>query len=181
MKDKNTRLSRFISLVLRHRPEAANISLDEHGWAKVKELIAGINSTGRYIDMKMLEDIVAQDEKQRYSFGDGKRLIRANQGHSVPVDIELKAVEPPEHLYHGTATKFIGSIRKEGLVPKGRLYVHLSPDWQTAEKVGARHGKSVVLKVSAKALYDAGTPFFLSANNVWLCKNVPSEYIRFPF
>ncbi len=182
MKDKNTntRLSKFISLVLRHNPEAANISLDAHGWADVKELIEGINSTGRRIDMKTLEEIVANDEKQRYSFSDNKRLIRANQGHSVPIDLELEAAVPPEYLFHGTAARFIKSIKKEGLTPKDRLYVHLSKDGETAAKVGARHGKSVVLKIKAKALFESGQQFFLSANNVWLCKGVPPHYIIFP-
>ncbi len=180
MKDKNTRLSKFISLVLRHHPEAANISLDEHGWADVEELIKGINSTGRRLNLETLEEIVAKDEKQRYSFGGNRRLIRANQGHSIPVDVELEASEPPEYLFHGTAARFIESIKKEGLTPQGRLYVHLSKDVETAAKVGARHGKSVVLKIKAKVLLESGQQFFLSVNNVWLCKCVPPEYIVFP-
>ena len=132
------KLSVFISLVLRHKPDAANIALDEHGWANVEELLSGINETGRKIDMDILEEIVATDNKQRYSFNQGKTLIRANQGHSVPVDVELKMQEPPEFLYHGTATRFLDNIMNEGLKPMSRLYVHLSKDTETALKVGKR-------------------------------------------
>ncbi|MDE5778838.1 MAG: RNA 2'-phosphotransferase [Lachnospiraceae bacterium] len=132
------KLSVFISLVLRHKPDAANIALDEHGWANVEELLSGINETGRKIDMDILEEIVATDNKQRYSFNQGKTLIRANQGHSVPVDVELKMQEPPEFLYHGTATRFLDNIINEGLKPMSRLYVHLSKDTETALKVGKR-------------------------------------------
>lgn len=132
------KLSVFISLVLRHKPDAANIALDEHGWANVEELLSGINETGRKIDMDILEEIVATDNKQRYSFNQGKTLIRANQGHSVPVDVELKMQEPPEFLYHGTATIFLDNIINEGLKPMSRLYVHLSKDTETALKVGKR-------------------------------------------
>ena len=107
-------LSKFISLVLRHQPDAAYVTLDEHGWANVEQLLNGINKTGRQIDMTVLENIVAADEKQRYSFSPDKTLIRANQGHSIPVDVELKESEPPEFLYHGTASRFIGSMMTEG-------------------------------------------------------------------
>ncbi len=179
MRDKNNRLSKFISLILRHHPEAAYIQVDEHGWAKVDELIQGINRTGRHIDLETLEKIVATDEKGRYSFNDDHKCIRANQGHSIPVDIGLKPVEPPEYLYHGTATRFLDSIHKEGLTRQSRLYVHLSPDEATAQKVGARHGKSVVLMIKAKALCDAGQQFFLSKNGVWLCEHIPVQYIEF--
>ena len=133
MSDKNA-LSRYISLILRHHPEAAGIELDEHGWANVDELIAGINKT-RKIDFSMLEAIVAEDKKGRYSFSDDKKLIRANQGHSVNVDVELEELEPPEILYHGTGEKFTAKIDAEGLKHGTRLYVHLSGDIDTAKKV----------------------------------------------
>lgn len=116
--------SKFISLILRHKPDAIGITLDEHGWANVDELIAGI-AKQQHFDMAMLEEIVATDEKQRYSFNDDKTLIRANQGHSVPVDVELEQVSPPKHLYHGTGEKYVASIEEQGLIPKSRLYVHL--------------------------------------------------------
>ena len=134
------KLSIFISLVLRHKPEAAKITFDEHGWANVEELLNGINNTGRMINREILEEIVVTDNKQRYSFNQDKTLLRADQGHSVHVDVELKEQEPPEFLYHGTATKFHDSIMSEGLKPMSRLYVHLSRDIDTALKVGKRHG-----------------------------------------
>ena len=174
---KEDKLSVFLSLVLRHKPETVGIQVDEHGWANVDELLAGINSTGRTIDMKMLEDIVRTDNKQRYSFNDDKTLIRANQGHSIPVDVELEEKEPPEVLYHGTASRFLYPIMRDGLKPMSRLYVHLSKDTETATKVGKRHGDPVVLKVNAKRMYDDGVKFYLSQNGVWLVKYVDMKYI----
>lgn len=168
--------SKFISLILRHKPETIGITLDEHGWADVSELINGIKKTTPF-NMEMLEEIVKTDNKQRYSFNEDKTLIRANQGHSIPVDVELKKVTPPEFLYHGTGEKYTASIDNSGLIPKSRLYVHLSDDIETAVKVGSRHGKPVVYKVSAKAMADAGLEFFLSVNGVWLTKAVPKEYL----
>ena len=171
------KLSIFISLVLRHKPEAAHITLDEHGWADVEELLKGICDMGRKIDMDILEEIVAADKKQRYSFNQDKTLIRANQGHSIPVDVELKEQEPPEFLYHGTATRFLNDIMKEGLKPMSRLYVHLSKDIETAMKVGKRHGTPVILKIHSGDMYRAGYKYYLSENGVWLTKAVPAEYL----
>ena len=136
-------ISKFISLILRHKPEAIGISLDEHGWANVSELIEGISKQYNF-NMDMLKEIVNTDEKQRYSFNDEKTLIRANQGHSIPVDVELEKLEPPEYLWHGTGEKYVSSIDKQGLIPRSRLYVHLSSDEETATKVGKRHGKPVL-------------------------------------
>ena len=134
-----TDTSKFLSLVLRHKPDTIGISLDEHGWANVSELIESISKT-RPFDMEMLEKIVQTDNKQRYSFNEDKTFIRANQGHSIPVDVELKKAIPPEFLYHGTGEKYVASIDKTGLIPKSRLYVHLSGDEDTAVKVGSRQG-----------------------------------------
>jgi putative RNA 2'-phosphotransferase len=175
MSEKGT--SKFISLILRHKPETIGISLDEHGWAKVDELIAGVNKT-HPIDMGLLEKIVAEDEKQRYSFNEDKTLIRANQGHSIPVDVELEKKTPPDILWHGTGEKYVSSIDEMGLVPKTRLYVHLSSDYDTAVKVGSRHGKPIVYQVDAKKMSDDGFEFFISVNGVWLTKNVPVEYLK---
>lgn len=177
MKSKQDRLSIFLSLVLRHRPEAASIQLDEHGWADVDALLQGIRQTGREINSASLEQIVATDAKGRYSFNADHTLIRANQGHSVPVDVELTPAEPPTFLYHGTATRFLPSIRAQGLTRQSRLYVHLSSDIETAQKVGARHGKSVVLTIPAKQMYDQGHLFFLSVNQVWLCRAIPAAFL----
>lgn len=172
------KLSVFISLVLRHKPDAANIILDEHGWANVEELLNGINETGRKIDMDILEKIVVTDKKQRYSFNQDKTLIRANQGHSIPVDVELKEQEPPEFLYHGTATRFLNDILNDGLKPMSRLYVHLSKDIETALKVGKRHGAPVVLKIYSGDMYKDEYKFYLSENGVWLTKNVDVKYFE---
>ncbi len=169
--------SKFISLILRHKPEEIGITLDEHGWANVDELIAGIAKTQPF-DMSMLEEIVRTDEKQRYSFNEDKTLIRANQGHSVPVDVELEQTTPPEILYHGTGEKYSASIEKQGLIPKSRLYVHLSSDYDTAVKVGTRHGKPVVYIVDAGEMQKNGYAFYLSVNGVWLTKNVPLQYLK---
>lgn len=171
-----TDTSRFISLILRHKPETIGITLDEHGWANVKDLIEGIKKT-RPIDMDMLEEIVRTDNKQRYSFNEDKTFIRANQGHSIPVDVELKKAVPPDILYHGTGEKYVSSIDKEGLLPKSRLYVHLSKDEETAVNVGKRHGKPVIYKVDARKMQEDGFEFFLSVNGVWLTKEVPVKYL----
>lgn len=171
-----TALSRYIALVLRHKPEAAGITLDRNGWASVPELIAGVSRT-HPIDFDILERIVNTDEKQRYSFNEDKTLIRANQGHSVDVDMELKKAIPPQYLWHGTAEKYVAGIEEKGLIPKGRLYVHLSSDIDTARKVGARHGKAVVYRVDALKMQQSGIDFYISENNVWLVKSVPKEYL----
>lgn len=143
-----------------------------------RELIDGINNSGHKINMEILEEIVETDNKQRYSFNESKTLIRANQGHSIPVDVELKEQEPPEFLYHGTADRFIKSIMTEGLKPISRLYVHLSKDIETAYKVGKRHGKSVILKVDSGQMYQDGIKFYLSENGVWLTNKVDAKYLE---
>ena len=169
--------SRFISLILRHRPDTIGISLDEHGWASVEELLAGISKT-QYIDMETLEKIVETDSKQRYSFNEDKTLIRANQGHSIDVDVELPMKQPPLILYHGTGEKYVASIDEQGLIPKSRLYVHLSGDESTATIVGSRHGRPVVYEVLASQMYHDGYEFFQSVNGVWLTKSVPVQYLK---
>lgn len=168
--------SRYISLILRHKPETIGITLDEHGWANVDELIAGVNKT-HPLTMDLLEEIVMTDDKMRYSFNEDKTLIRANQGHSIPVDVELEEVAPPEYLYHGTGEKYIASIDKQGLIPKSRLYVHLSSDTDTALKVGKRHGKPVIYRINCKAMIEHGYKFYRSVNDVWLTKSVPIEFL----
>lgn len=173
-KDK---LSKFISLILRHKPEEIGITLDEHGWANVEELINGINNSSRKIDMEILEDIVYTDDKGRYSFNEDKTLIRANQGHSIPVDVELKEAIPPKVLYHGTAERFMDSIREQGIKSMSRLYVHLSDNISTAAKVGKRHGNCVILTIDTEKMHKDGIKFYLSENNVWLTKYIDCKYI----
>ncbi len=174
MSDHKT--SKFISLILRHKPETIGITLDEHGWAVVEDLINGVKKT-HHLDMETLERIVAEDEKQRYSFNEDHTLIRANQGHSILVDVELPEVVPPDVLYHGTGLKYKDSIDAQGLIPKSRLYVHLSGDVETAIKVGRRHGKPVIYTVNAAAMHADGYTFYRSVNGVWLTKRVPREYL----
>lgn len=171
-----TDLSKYISLILRHKPEVIGITLDEHGWANVGELLSGICKT-RHITMAVLEEIVRTDSKQRYSFNSDKTLIRANQGHSINVDVELKRLVPPEHLYHGTGKKYVSSIKEQGLIPKSRLYVHLSKDKKTAIDVGTRHGNAVLFLVAAGEMHRDGYEFYLSENGVWLTKEVPVRYL----
>lgn len=172
-----TKTSKYLSMILRHRPEAAGIVLDEHGWAKVDELIAGIRKTQKF-NMEMLEEIVRTDNKQRYSFNEDRSLIRANQGHSIPVDVELPVTEPPGMLWHGTGEKYVASIDQKGLLSKGRLYVHLSGDRETAVKVGSRHGKLVVYRVNSGQMAADGYLFYRSVNGVWLTKEVPVRYLE---
>lgn len=167
-----------MSLILRHKPEVIEITLDEHGWASVNDLICGIEKNNPGFNMDILEQIVKTDNKQRYSFNDDKSLIRANQGHSVNVDVELKEKEPPEYLYHGTGEKYIKSINQDGLIPKSRLYVHLSKDIKTAENVVKRHGKEVVYRIDSRQMYRDGYKFYLSENGVWLTKKVPVKYLE---
>ena len=169
--------SKFIALILRHKPEAIGITLDEHGWADVDELVAGVAAT-RPFDREMLEEIVRTDEKQRYAFNEDKTLIRANQGHSIQVDVELERQDPPDILWHGTGRKYVESIGRQGLIPKSRLYVHLSADPQTAVKVGSRHGTPVVYRVDARRMAADGNAFYLSANGIWLTKAVPAGYLE---
>lgn len=171
-------LGPFISLILRHKPETIGITLDEHGWAKTDELINGINNSGKFIDMNILEDIVENNNKKRYSFNEDKTLIRANQGHSIKVDVELTPTTPPDILYHGTAEKYIENILKNGIIHKSRLHVHLSKDIETATNVGSRHGTPVILEIDAKKMSEDGIVFYKSVNDVWLTDNIETKYFK---
>lgn len=177
-KKQEERLSRYLSLVLRHHPEAAGITLRREGaWAEVDALLRGAKRAGKPLDLPLLEKIVREDGKQRYSFSPDHRYIRANQGHSVDVDLSFEPLEPPAVLYHGTATRFLDSIRAEGVTRQSRQYVHLSRDEQTAFTVGRRHGAPAVLCLDAAAMHRDGASFYLSENNVWLCDLVPWRYV----
>jgi putative RNA 2'-phosphotransferase len=169
--------SKYISLILRHKPEVIGITLDDHGWADTQALIEGVNRT-HPLTMELLEEIVRTDEKQRYSFNADKSRIRANQGHSIPIDADLAETEPPETLYHGTGEKNVASIEREGLRPMSRLYVHLSPDTETARSVGSRHGKPVIYIVLAGEMHRSGYRFYRSANGIWLTKEVPVRFLK---
>ena len=169
--------SRFISMILRHKPGVIGITLDEHGWANVSELVEGVNKV-HPLDMETLEEIVRTNEKQRFSFNEDKTKIRANQGHTIPVDVELEEKDPPEVLYHGTGEKYVESIDSTGLEPRQRIYVHLSTDKEMAVKVGQRHGKPVVYRVNSGQMAKNGYVFYLSVNGVWLTKAVPVQYLE---
>lgn len=177
-KKEDIELGRFLSLLLRHRPEAAGIVLDSNGYADVEELLAGVNRTGRKIDRETLNRIVKENDKKRYHYNADGTKIRASQGHSLPVNLSMTAKKPPDILYHGTAARFLDSIREKGIVKQTRQYVHLSETVETAKKVGRRHGVPVVLAVDACRMAQDGFPFFLSENGVWLCDFVPWRYIQ---
>lgn len=177
-KNKRDKLSGFISLVLRHKPEAANIKLDEHGYALVKDLIKGTNESGRSLNLDSLKSIVKEDKKGRYSFSEDFSKIRANQGHSIPVNVGMESKTPPDILYHGTAKKSVDSIFMSGIEKRGRNFVHLSSDLETAVKVGSRHGAPVVLKLNAKKMVEDGIEFLVSENGVWQVDFVSAKYIE---
>ena len=168
------KLSKFLSLILRHKPETIGIKLDKNGWANVPEILRGTK-----IDMATLEKVVAENNKQRFSFSEDKTKIRANQGHSVKVDVELVEKIPPEILYHGTIEKNLKSIVAQGLLKMNRLHVHLSADIETAKKVTSRRsGNAVIFEISARQMYNDGYKFFQSANGVWLTDKVPPKYLQ---
>ncbi|WP_020536670.1 RNA 2'-phosphotransferase [Lewinella cohaerens] len=170
-------LSKFLSLILRHKPEVIGIKLDENGWADVDALIEGAMDKKKEIDLPILEAIVASDEKQRYTFNEDKSKIRANQGHSVKVDLELEPVKPPKILYHGTTERFVQSIMLKGIEPRSRNHVHLSEDVETATEVGDRRGDTMIFKVFSGAMFRDGYHFYQSANGVWLTDLVPNKYL----
>jgi putative RNA 2'-phosphotransferase len=179
MEPSLVRISKFISLVLRHDPAKIGLALDENGWADVNELLRKAGKAGVSIDRSMLEQVVAQNEKKRFVFSADGQRIRASQGHSISVDLALEPISPPNVLYHGTATRFQASILEKGLVPGQRNHVHLSADTKTAIMVGKRHGQPIVFTVKAREMEQAGFSFYLSENKVWLTAAVPPEYLAF--
>jgi putative RNA 2'-phosphotransferase len=171
--------SKFLSLVLRHRPETIGITLDEQGWVEIDELLAAANRAGRGVTRPLLERVVRENDKQRFAISPDGTRIRANQGHSVQVDLGLKPTQPPDLLYHGTVARFLDSIRVSGLEPGNRQHVHLSPDVETARKVGQRRGRPVILIIEADRMWRDGHTFYRAENGVWLTDSVPVEYLRF--
>lgn len=172
-----TRMSRFLSLILRHRPEVAGIELDREGWADVAELLDGMARAGRSISLEQLVQVVERNDKGRFAFNEDRSRIRAVQGHSRRVDLGYAPVAPPERLYHGTVERFLAAIRKQGLKRGQRHHVHLSPDRETAEKVGARRGRPVILTIDSRRMAEDRHVFYLADNGVWLTDRVPPEYI----
>ncbi|WBW94719.1 RNA 2'-phosphotransferase [Oceanirhabdus sp. W0125-5] len=177
MKNKSTNLSRFLSMILRHKPQVIGIKLDRNGWCSVEELLDKMNAFGKKITIEDLNKIVKTDNKQRYSFSEDKKRIRANQGHSIYVELGLKESVPPVILFHGTVDRFLDNIKDKGLLKMSRQHVHLSGDIKTAEKVGNRRGTAIILKIEAGKMHRDGFKFYLSENGVWLTDYVPSEYI----
>ena len=173
MNKSNPKVCKRLAYLLRHCQDPLYISL-EGGWASISHILKSLQ-----ISRSELEQIVAEDKKMRYSFDKSGTQIRANQGHSIPgVRIEFASPEPPGYLYHGTATRFLDSIMKDGLKPMSRQWVHISPDYDTAVKVGKRHGNPIVLRIRAREYIAAGNKLFLSDNGVWLAKAVPPEFFE---
>jgi putative RNA 2'-phosphotransferase len=172
--------SKFLSFVLRHAPEAIGLELDAAGWADVEDLIRLANASGRALDRELLFLVVETNDKQRFALDEARTRIRANQGHSIEIDLGLTPQTPPPVLFHGTASRFLESIRVSGLVPGSRTHVHLSPDRSTAHAVGSRHGKPVVLSVDAAAMHASGSEFRLAQNGVWLVARVELRFLTFP-
>lgn len=171
------KISKFLSLILRHQPEAVGLTLEENGWVEVDKLLQACDKNGSSFSRKELEEVVETNDKTRFSFDETKTKIRANQGHSIEIEIEFEKKTPPEILYHGTAERNVDRILAEGLKKMARHHVHLSADIETATKVGIRYGKPVILEVDTKAMTDEGFEFFVSANGVWLIDNVPPQFL----
>ncbi len=171
-------VSKFLSRVLRHAPEDLGLSLEPGGWVEINELLDGARSVGVAITREELIEVVRSSDKQRFALDEHGTKIRANQGHSTEVDLQLEPREPPAELFHGTATRNLEIILRDGLLKMARHHVHLSADTPTALKVGGRHGKPVILNVDAARMQSAGHLFFCSANGVWLVDHVPPEYLR---
>ncbi|HMP82113.1 MAG TPA: RNA 2'-phosphotransferase [Verrucomicrobiota bacterium] len=181
MTDKEIiRTSKFLSLVLRHEPERVGLKLGEAGWVSVDDLLQAVNANGVALTLEQLQHIVATSDKKRYAFSEDGQRIRASQGHSVEVDLQYPPQTPPEILYHGTATRFLDGIRKDGLQRMERHDVHLSAETKVTFQVGGRHGKPVLLTIRAGDMHRSGFVFRCSANGVWLVSHVPREFIEFP-
>jgi putative RNA 2'-phosphotransferase len=173
-------ISKLLSLVLRHRPDKIGITLDSAGWTDIELLLRCLDDHGTQLTRDRLLAIVASSDKQRFAISEDGARIRANQGHSLEVELGVPPGEPPEMLYHGTAVRFLDRIRAEGLRRGARQYVHLSVSEEIARRVGERHGQAVVLKVNARSFHAAGGAFYLSENQVWLIDQVPAVYLQFP-
>jgi putative RNA 2'-phosphotransferase len=181
MTDKETtKASKFLSVILRHEPERVGLKLGEAGWVNIQELLQAVNDHGIPLTLEQLQHIVATSDKKRFAFSEDGLRIRANQGHSVEIDLQYSPQVPPELLYHGTATRFLDSIRQHGLQKMERHDVHLSAETKVTVQVGGRHGKPVLLTIKAGEMHRIGFVFRCSANGVWLVDHVPVEFIEFP-
>jgi putative RNA 2'-phosphotransferase len=177
MQKRQIKISKFLSLVLRHRPHKIGLTLDEAGWVPVADLLQACNGHGFALSLAELEAVVAQNDKSRFAFSADGSLIRANQGHSIDVNLGYTPLEPPDYLFHGTAERFLAAIQAQGLVKGQRHHVHLSTNEATARQVGQRHGRPVILKVHSRAMHRDGYLFYLAENGVWLTEAAPPEYL----
>lgn len=177
MKKSLVKKSKFLSLILRHKPEVVGLTLDENGWVDVDLLLQAIQQHNRSLTRAELNEIVATNNKKRFAISEDGERIRASQGHSLNVDLEFQPQTPPDVLYHGTAVRFLPSVREKGLQKMNRQHVHLSATAETAANVGSRHGKPAILLVDAKSMHANGFGFFLSENGVWLTDHVPNQYL----
>lgn len=171
------RTSKFLSLILRHRPDTIGVSLNDNGWISIQDLIDAANAKGHNLSRELLDEVVFTNDKQRFSYSRDGQMIRANQGHSIQINLELESIDPPDVLYHGTVERFLNSIVASGLQKMKRQHVHLSATIETARNVGKRRGKPVVLSVNSGEMNGDGYKYFLSQNGVWLTDSVPCKYI----
>lgn len=180
MKKSQEKISKYLSFILRHNPEAIGLSLDTQGWANVEELLEGMKKINKAITRNELQEIVEKNDKKRFTFSNNGLYIRAAQGHSLKnVDISFEEKTPPDLLFHGTASRFLQSIKQKGLIPGSRHYVHLSEEEKTAKAVGLRYGVPVILKINAGVMCDQGHKFYQADNGVWLTNNVPVKFLQF--
>lgn len=179
MNKKTKNISKFLSYVLRHHPDKLGIALDKNGWTSVNILLEKINAEPYSLTMAELEEVVATNNKKRFAFNEDKTMIRANQGHSVNIDLALQSKQPPEYLYHGTVEKFVKSIKEKGLIKGTRQHVHLSTDKETASNVGSRRGKPFILTIKSGNMNQEGFSFYQSENGVWLTDKVSATFIEF--
>lgn len=178
MDSQLVKLSRFLSLVLRHQPQAAGVELDVEGWVDIDSLLTGMAAHNRPISRETLERVVHENDKGRFAFSEDGQRIRARQGHSVDIDLALEPLLPPETLFHGTPERFVEAILRDGLRKMQRHHVHLSATRETATAVGARRGSPVILVVDAGVMYRDGFAFYRSENGVWLTDHVPPRYLK---
>jgi len=178
MTPRHIRVSKFLAKYLRHEPEALGLTLMPGGWVSLASVIEGARQQGFPVTPEEIKECVDNNDKKRFSLDETQTLIRANQGHSTPVDLQLVEKRPPNHLFHGTVDRFAPTIREKGLHKMRRHHVHLSPDQETARKVALRRGRPVILRVRAGDMHDAGYKFYQSENGVWLTDHVPAQYIE---
>lgn len=175
---RKTKISKFLSLILRHQPEVVGLSLEESGWISIEKLIKACTDYGKNFTFAELKEVVETNDKKRFAFNENETKIRANQGHSIKVEIEFEEKIPPAILYHGTAEKNVGAIFAKGLKKMARHHVHLSADVETARKVGIRYGKPVIFQIDTEKMRAEGFKFYVSANNVWLIESIPPKFLE---